>query len=71
MSEQITESLEGGMQRRAVCLVYTEGCTDGIIVCDTDETANEFIRREQESGLAPSLKIKGVWMYEKVKGGDK
>lgn len=34
-------------------------------------TANGFIRMEQESGLAPSLKIKGVWMYEKVKGGDK
>lgn len=69
MSEQRIERLEGGMQRRAVCLVLTEGCTDGIIVCDTEETANGFIRMEQESGLEKTLKIKSAWMYEKAKEG--
>lgn len=56
-----------GMKRKPVCIVYTEGSTDGIIVCDTEKTANEFVKEQKELGYTPVLKIKSVWMYEKEK----
>lgn len=60
-----------GMKRKPVYIVYTEGSTDGIIVCDTEKTANEFIDASKElchdhdMTMTPVLKIKSIWMYEK------